>query len=71
MVRRRLPFVLVAVPTMVLALILGLTTREPPRGLSEVALTEKYERSNNFEYRADLNWSKFVALWRTDRKSVV
>jgi len=70
-VRRRLPFVLVAVPTMVLALALGLTTREPPRGLSEVALTDKYERENNFEYRAQLDWSKFVAMWKTRSNQAV
>jgi hypothetical protein len=36
-----------------------------------VALTDKYERRENFEYREKLDWPKFWGMWRTRSNQVV
>ena len=57
----RMPFVIVSVPTLALATVMALTTRDPPRGGAEPALRESIAEGS-FEYTESLSWAKFRAL---------
>ena len=41
----RVPFVIVAVPTLLLAMLMLVTAEEPPRGVTEAALQVRYLRT--------------------------
>jgi MFS family permease len=59
----RWPFVLVGVPSVLIATLMVLTTRDPKRGAADVALQAAYEEEG-FQYNANLTWSKFFMLCR-------
>ncbi|KAI8473562.1 MAG: major facilitator superfamily domain-containing protein, partial [Monoraphidium minutum] len=52
----RLPFVLVAAPALLLALVMVLVTREPPRGAFEEALRHQY--AEGVPYEETISWAK-------------
>ncbi|KIZ04154.1 major facilitator superfamily MFS-1 [Monoraphidium neglectum] len=52
----RIPFVLVAAPALLLALIMVATTREPPRGAFEEALRHQYAEGHAYE--ETISWAK-------------
>ena len=58
----RLPFILVAVPNFLLALIFWFTMREPVRGITEDGLRELIEGGRI--YSAKINWSEYKKLFR-------
>ena len=49
----RLPFLLIAAPTILLAVIMVLTTVEPPRGVTEDALKATYAQVEGFAYKVN------------------
>lgn len=61
----RAPFAIVAAPTTVLALLMLLTTQDPPRGRTEVALAEQFESGESFAYEERLDWKKVRCLLST------
>lgn len=57
----RIPFVLVAVPSIGIALGCLIVIKEPKRGAAEEALAERFKSNPNYEYREDVGWRrKFV-----------
>ncbi|MCF7802030.1 MAG: MFS transporter [Candidatus Marinimicrobia bacterium] len=58
----RLPFILVALPNFLLALIFWLTMREPVRGQAEEGLKDLLESGQI--YTARINWSEYKQLFR-------
>ncbi|KAK9838287.1 hypothetical protein WJX81_002411 [Elliptochloris bilobata] len=60
----RWPFVLVALPALGVAAIMLVTTREPPRGGTEAALSKAYA-SGEFQYAERISLRKAAALGRT------
>ncbi|RMZ55585.1 hypothetical protein APUTEX25_000168 [Auxenochlorella protothecoides] len=61
----RAPFAIVAAPTVVLAVLMLCTTRDPPRGRTEEALAEVFEGNPGFVYDERMTWSKAGILLRT------
>ena len=61
----RAPFAIVALPSAAVALLMLLTTRDPPRGRTELALAERYESGEGFAYEERLTWAKVGRLLRT------
>ncbi|GIL90022.1 hypothetical protein Vretimale_18101 [Volvox reticuliferus] len=59
----RVPFVVVAAPSLGVALMMLLTTVEPPRGAFEEALRERYAEGMG-SYEGSISWSKVVVLLR-------
>lgn len=62
---------LVAVPTMLLALLMFFTTRETPRGAAEQALASQFDHSAEFAYSERLSLDKFYRMWRIPTNQVV
>jgi hypothetical protein len=56
----RLPFVLVAIPAVLLALVMVLTTSDPPRGAFEVAL--QAGMGEGLSYEEVISWAKTRVL---------
>ncbi|KAK9832459.1 hypothetical protein WJX74_010797 [Apatococcus lobatus] len=61
----RWPFVIVAVPAILSALIMILTTREPKHGMAEEALAGRYASAKEFSYDERFTWAKLKLLLRT------
>lgn len=59
----RLPFAIVGVPSVVLATVMWLTTKDPRRGGSEEALQGAFA-DGKFEYSEKLSWKKAFYLAR-------
>jgi predicted MFS family arabinose efflux permease len=59
----RWPFVVVAVPAVLVAAIMVLTAEEPPRGMAEVAVREECAADAGFVYNEKLSWSKALKLF--------
>ncbi|GLC48102.1 hypothetical protein PLESTB_000715300 [Pleodorina starrii] len=66
----RLPFVVVAAPSLAVALLMLLTTWEPPRGAFEEALRERYSEGLG-SYEGSISWSKLAALLRCPSNVIV
>ena len=61
----RVPFVVVAVPAICLALLMVLTTEEPTRGGTEAALKQKWaDTDGSFVYSERITWAKVRRLVR-------
>lgn len=58
----RLPFVIVAAPSLLVALVMLLTTQEPPRGAFEEALQQRYTQGQ--QYTETVSWSKVKSMLR-------
>jgi hypothetical protein len=64
--------VTVAIPTMALAVIMWLTTREPPRGQCEAALSGCFKHDpDGFAYSEKLSLAKFWRMWQIRSNQVV
>jgi len=58
----RIPFVVVAAPGFLMALLFWFTTKEPPRGNTEESLKELIESGK--AYTAKINWSEYKLLFK-------
>ena len=57
----RIPFVLVALPSIGIALGCLVVIKEPKRGAAEEALAQRFKNNPNYEYKEDVGWRrKFV-----------
>ncbi|KAG2447464.1 hypothetical protein HYH02_007785 [Chlamydomonas schloesseri] len=65
----RVPFVVVAAPSLVVALVMQLTTTEPPRGAFEEALQERYAEGSSYE--GSISWAKVRTLLRCPSNALV
>jgi MFS family permease len=65
----RTPFVLVSIPTMILAVVMGLTTEDPLRGGAEPALQECI--ADGLTYEEHLTLAKFRKLCKTKTNLLV
>ncbi|GLI68460.1 hypothetical protein VaNZ11_012882, partial [Volvox africanus] len=59
----RVPFMVVAAPSLAVALVMLLTTVEPPRGAFEEALRERYAEGMG-SYEGSISWPKVAVLLR-------
>lgn len=58
----RIPFVVIALPGFLVALLFWFTTEEPPRGITEDSLKELFESGK--AYTGRINWSDYKNLFR-------
>lgn len=58
----RIPFVVIALPGFLVALLFWFTTKEPPRGNTEESLKELFESGK--AYTGRINWSDYKNLFR-------
>ncbi len=58
----RLPFVIVAVPAFIMAILFMLTVKEPPRGRTEDSLKELIEEGK--VYASKINWAEYKELFK-------
>jgi len=58
----RLPFVIVAVPAFLMAILFMLTVKEPPRGRTEESLKDLIEEGK--VYTSKINWSQYKELFK-------
>ncbi|KAG2422826.1 hypothetical protein HXX76_015768 [Chlamydomonas incerta] len=65
----RVPFVVVAAPSLAVALVMQLTTTEPPRGAFEEALQERY--AEGAPYEGSISWAKLRILLRCPSNALV
>ncbi|KAG2490341.1 hypothetical protein HYH03_011288 [Edaphochlamys debaryana] len=65
----RVPFVVVAAPSLAVAGLMLATTREPPRGAFEEALQERYAEGE--AYHASISWAKVGRLLRCPSNALV
>eukprot|EP00892_Ulva_mutabilis_P007444 jgi/Ulvmu1/5071/UM021_0088.1 len=66
----RLPFAIIGVPSIAVATLMVLTTRDPQRGAAEPALQEAFA-DETFEYDERLTWHKFKVLIRVPTNFLV